>query len=172
MLLGKLKDHFLHNKLLKRVKELSDSKTPNSRKINSVAILTTDELSSQIDLSKLIKNELTDVRHVHIYSFRKFKKSDSITYKHFTKRDFNWSWKIKEPSFESFIENPFDLLISYFNQKNLYLEYVTLQSNAAFKVGFSNVNDKMFDLIIKSNEKNAVEFISEVSKYLAILNKI
>mgnify|MGYP005989968037 FL=1 len=49
MLLGKLKDHFLHNKLLKRVKELSDSKTPNSRKINSVAILTTDELSSQID---------------------------------------------------------------------------------------------------------------------------
>lgn len=172
MLLGKLKDHFLHNKLLKRVKELSDSKTPNSRKINSVAILTTDELSSQIDLSSILKNELTEVRHVHIYSFRKYKKSDSITYKHFTKKDFYWSGNIKELSFESFIDNPFDLLIGYFNQKNLYLEYATLKSNAAFKVGFSNINDKLFDLVIKSDEKEAEEFVSVLSKYLAILNKI
>lgn len=172
MPIGKFKEQSLRKKLQKRLNALPDSRTPNSKKIHSVAILTNNDISVNIDITNEVKNHFEDVRNIHIYSYRKYKKANPITYKHFSDRDFYWSGKIKDPSLESFLDNPFDLLIGYFNKNHLYLEFASLKSKADFKIGFSSVNDKIFDLVINNDLDKSEDFINVAKKYLKILNKI
>lgn len=172
MLLGKFKEQSLYKNFQKKLDQIPSARTPISKEINSVAIVTTEKLSSEIDIIQVVKSNFETVRNVHLYSFRKFKKSDPITYKHFTEKDFNWSGGINDASFESFLENPFDLLIGYFDQKNLYLEFSALQSNATFKIGFANVNDKLYDLVVNEAPNNIDSFITVIKKYLELLHKI
>ena len=77
-----------------------------------------------------------------------------------------------QPNFQSFLEQPFDLLIGFFNVNNLYLEKAILQSKATFKAGFSGVNSKLYELEISSQLENVQQFSSELKKYLLILKKL
>jgi hypothetical protein len=172
MLLGKFKEQSLSKNFQKKLKAMPDGRTPTSKEIHSLAILTTDKISSELDLVNGFKNNIESIRNVHIYSFKKFKKTDAVTYKHFSEKDFDWSSTVKDPSFESFLENPFDLLIGYFNEKNLYLELSSFKSKATFKIGFANVNDKIFDLVVNDAPENLESFITLIKKYLALLHKI
>ena len=172
MPLGKFKEQFLSKSFQKKLKEIPDTRTPISKEIHSVAILTTDAFSDDLDLVNEVKSNFKSVRNVHIYCFRKFKSSDLVTYKHFTERDFDWKGRVKDPSFENFLENPFDLLIGYYNEESLYLELATLKSHASFKIGFANVNDKLFDVVVNEDPKKIDSFIEVVKKYLKLLHKI
>lgn len=168
----KIKEYYLQKRFLKDLKNLHKNKTPNTNGIHSVGILTTNELSYAYNLTQKISDVLPNVRNVHIYSFREFKKSDEISYQHFSADDISWKGEITDASLESFIENPFDLLIGYYDEKQLYLELTTLKSEAAFKIGFSEVNDSLFDLLIKESPSNIDSFNAEVFKYLTLLNKL
>ena len=172
MLLGKLKEQSLHKSFQKKLHKMPEIRTAVSKEIHSVAIITTNTLSSELDIVNEIKRNFKSVRNIHIYAFRKFKKSNSISYKHFSEKDFDRKGNVKDLSLESFLENPFDLLIGYFNEKNLYLEFATLKSNATFKIGFSKVNDKLFDLVVNEQPNNIDSFIEVIKKYLEILRKI
>ena len=172
MAFGKFRERSLMKKYKKELTLIPESRTPNSKEIHSVAILTSNDLYETIDIAEHIKSSVHSVRNVHIYSFRKYKKSDPITYKHFTEKDIDWNGKIKDPSLESFLENPFDLLIGYFDKNNLYLEYCVLKSKATFKIGFANVNDKMFDLVVSENPNKIDSYIKVMKKYLELLHKI
>jgi hypothetical protein len=172
MAFGRFKEQALLKKFKKELSLIPETRTPNSKEINSVAILTNNKLFEEFDIAEHVKSNIESVRNVHIYSYRAFKKSDIITYKHFTEKDIDWIGKIKDPSFESFLDNPFDLLIGYFDKKNLYLEYCALKSKATFKIGFAKVNDKIFDLVVSEDPKNIDSFIDVIKKYLELLHKI
>ena len=172
MAFGKFKEQALLKKFQKELNLIPDIRTPNSKEIHSVAILTNNALFEEIDIEEQIKNSIESVRNVHIYSYKKYKKTDPITYKHFTEKDIDWNGNIKDPSLESFLENPFDLLIGYFDINNLYLEYCALKSNATFKIGFAKVNDKLFDLVVSEDPKKIDSFIEVIKKYLELLHKI
>jgi hypothetical protein len=172
MAFGKFKKQTLLKKFKRELKLIPETRTPNAKEIHSVAILTNNALYVEMDIAEHVISSIESVRNVHIYSYRAFKKSDPITYKHFTEKDIDWSGKIKDPSLESFLENPFDLLIGYFDTNNLYLEYCALKSNATFKIGFSKVNDRIFDLVVSEDPKNIGSFIDVIKKYLELLHKI
>lgn len=172
MAFRRFKEQSLLKKFQKELSLIPETRTPNAKEIHSVAILTNNALFEEFDIAECVKNNLESVRNVHIYSFRAYKKTDPITYKHFTEKDIDWSGNIKDPSLESFLENPFDLLIGYFDKKNLYLEYAALKSKATFKIGFSKVNDKIFDLVVSEDPKNIDSFIDVIKKYLELLHKI
>jgi len=172
MLLGKLKEQSLYKNFQKKLLKIPDARTPISKEIHSVAIITTASLSVELDIVNEIKSNIKSVRNVHIYAFRKFKKSDSISYKHFTEKDFGWSGEVKDPSLDVFLESPFDLLIGYFNEKNLYLEFSVLKSAATFKIGFAKVNDKLYDLVVNEHPGNIDSFVKVIKKYLELLHKI
>ena len=172
MALEKLRKQFLLKKFQKELRLIPETRTPNAKQIHSVAILTTQELYEEIDLAELIQYNIKSVRSVQVYYFKTFRKSDTQDFKHFTEKDIDWAGKIKDVSLESFLCNPFDLLIGYFDVRNLHLEYCALKSRAAFKIGFSKVNDKMFDLVVSENPKNADSFIKVIKKYLELLHKI
>ncbi|WP_236548039.1 DUF6913 domain-containing protein [Polaribacter septentrionalilitoris] len=155
-------------------KKLSNSKgqTVNSQKIiQSVGILTTDEISSKMDILKELETIL-GVRNVKMYSYRKFNKTDEESFKHFSEKNINWKGEYVQENFQSFLEQPFDLLIGYFNTSHLYLECAVLQSNARFKVGFSNVNSDLYQMEISNNLEEIKSFFTELKKYLIILKKI
>ncbi len=77
-----------------------------------------------------------------------------------------------DTSVSGFVEQSFDLLICFYGEKNLYLEYVTLQSKAAFKVGFTHSNIQSLDLEIVVPTENIDGFFEEIKKYLTILGKL
>lgn len=165
------KEAVLKKKLNQLLSQADNSRTPSSEKIKSIAIISTEDISYEIDLKKEIEIIL-EARNIKIYSFRKFNKSDEFSYKHFTKKNVNWKGHFTEDSFKCFLEEPFDLLIGYFNEKNLYLERAVLESRAQFKVGFAGVNSKLYEIEISEKTQNITGFTSELKRYLQILKKL
>ena len=135
---SKLKEARIRKKFDKDIKRCTQSRTVLQNEITSVAILTTETIASKLDLQAKIAAAL-GVRNVKIYSFKKFDKSDSESFKHFSEKDINWKGDFFQPSFKSFLDQPFDLLIGYFTTNNLYLKSAVLQSKATFKAG-SNIS--------------------------------
>ncbi|WP_369048857.1 hypothetical protein [Tenacibaculum sp. UWU-22] len=171
MIIKKIKQNILVNKYNKLLAEAVKNKQISAKIINSVAILTTEDISDTFDLQKQIERQL-NLRNPKIYSFRDNEKYKKPSFKHFSEKAFNWKGNIIDKSLESFLEQPFDLLINYYNQKNQYLEYVTLQSKAAFKVGFSGINKQLFDMEIIEKIENPEVFMSELARYLRVLKKL
>ncbi|OAD44696.1 DUF6913 domain-containing protein [Polaribacter atrinae] len=167
----KLKEARIKKKFDKNIKQVSEHRIVYQKEIKSVGILTTEIISSKIDLQAKIETVL-GVRNVKIYSFKKKDKIKDTSFKYFTQKDINWSGVYIEPSFKSFLDEPFDLLIGYFKEANLYLENAVLQSNATFKAGFSEVNSKLYELEISENTEQVEAFLLELKKYLQILKKL
>lgn len=168
----KLKVQSIQKKFIKELQNSQDTRTPNSKIVHSVGILTTEELTFQMNVVKKVDEQLESVRNIHIYNYRKYDKNDPKSYKHFSENDISWSGKFTDVSLESFLETPFDLLIGFYTENNLYLEYATLMSKATFKVGFAGVNNKLFDLVITEKPENIDSFLHEIVKYLTLLKKM
>lgn len=165
------KENILKKKLQKLVSLNQQASSSSTKKIKSVGIITTEEVASKINIVAEIERIL-EVRNVKIYSFRKFLKTDEVSFKHFTEKDINFSGQFTQTNFKSFLEQPFDLLVGYFSTNNVFLESAVAQSQAEFKVGFSNVNEGLYIIEISENIENIVAFSSELKKYLQILKKL
>ena len=168
---NKLKQSILKKKFNASLLKFIKNREVSQKEVLSVGILTTDEISSRIEIQKEVEKLLT-VRNTKIASFREFNKLDAISYKHFSENDINWKGEFTQQTLQSFLEQPFDLLIGYFNSNNLYLETAVLQSNATFKTGFSGVNSDLYELEIAGNTKDIHQFLSELKKYLQSLKKL
>lgn len=90
----------------------------------------------------------------------------------FTAKDFGWNGKLKNPELQNFTETNFDVLICYFLEITPELKQIAAASKANFKVGISNVDERLFDLMINVPIKNFDIFKKELKKYLTILNKL
>lgn len=167
----KLKKRFLEKKYNTLLKEPISRKEPVHKNITTVGILSLDSISSQTDLQELIANVL-HVRNAKIYSFRPYSKENESSYKHFSENDFDWKGNITDTSLQAFLETEFDLLITFFNQKHLYLEYITLLSKATFKVGQVTLNEHLFDLEVNTESEDLSSYLNETRKYLQILSKM
>lgn len=167
----KIKKRFLEKRFKTLLLEPIDKRKPIHEKITTVGILSIDSISTTHNLQELI-SETFEVRNTKIYSFRKYNKENESSYKHFSENDFDWKGNVLDTSLEAFLDTEFDLLITVFDQKNLYLEYVTLLSKATFKVGYAELNQALFDLEIQSSISDIPSYLDEVKKYLQILNRM
>jgi len=86
--------------------------------------------------------------------------------------DFGWNGRLVGVAAAEFVKKDFDLLINYSKAPNLYLNVLTLLSNAAFKIGFTQANSSLFDLTVTVPDCNTAVFHEEIKKYLTILNKL
>ncbi|HKK12907.1 MAG TPA: hypothetical protein VJ945_08740 [Flavobacteriaceae bacterium] len=91
---------------------------------------------------------------------------------YFSPKDFGWKGKVNKIEIQTFIETEFDALISYYKKDTLEPNLVTAQSNANFKIGLSNDDQRLYDLIIDVNPDEFMLFKSELKKYLTVLNKL
>lgn len=90
----------------------------------------------------------------------------------FSAKQIGWRGKIKSNELEVFINTNFDALISYYKEDNLELNLVTAHSKANFKIGISNDDERLNDLILDVKPKDFNIFKQELIKYLTILNKL
>tara|TARA_B110000091_G_scaffold212743_1_gene260185 strand:+ start:839 stop:1360 length:522 start_codon:yes stop_codon:yes gene_type:complete len=170
MIFSKIKKYFLQ-------KEIQQSSKTNKRvvannKIKNIGILTTMALSDVYGFEDKVKKLFPKHRSVNWYCYRRFYKGDEKSFHHFTNKDFNWKGKINDVSLQIFVDTPFDVLICYFDTNHIFLESLVKQSLASFKIGFSNVNQSLFDLEISERIDNVDRFNAELKKYLQILGSI
>ncbi|MFG6687569.1 DUF6913 domain-containing protein [Mariniflexile sp. HNIBRBA6329] len=90
----------------------------------------------------------------------------------YTPNDFGWNGVIKNNELQDFLDIKFDVLISYYEAEVTELKWITAASKAQFKIGILQTDERLNDLIIKTNLKEFDVFKAEMFKYLTILNKI
>ncbi len=100
------------------------------------------------------------------------RKIPSLRQNQITNKEFTWRGEIHSQNAQEFLDFPFDVLIGYFKEKHEFLSAMVAQSAAKFKIGFTGVDERLFDLLLTVDLHNPSSFKSEVKKYLKILNKI
>ena len=171
MNLKKLKHQFLEKKFHRELSKTIQNRVVYDKKITSVAILTHEDFSEKEGLKVAVEKEL-ELRNCKVFTFRNFDKINDISYDHFDEKDFSWFGKLDNTSLQSFLDQPFDLLITFFDEKNLYLEFATMLSKSKFKAGFTEVNHELYDIEIAEKLTNYPIFLKELKIYLKILKKL
>lgn len=90
----------------------------------------------------------------------------------YSSKQIGWRGRIKNNELQSFLNTPFDVLISYYKNDNLELNLITALSKANFKVGLSASDERLHDLILDVKPKEFDLFKVEFIKYLTILKKL
>ncbi len=90
----------------------------------------------------------------------------------FNMNDFGWNGVIKNIELQAFLNESFDVLISYYSDATLELKLLTTLSKSQFKIGILQADERLNDLIIKTDIEDMSVFNNEVIKYLTVLNKI
>lgn len=166
-----MKKSFIKKRFNKLLKEKEDTRVVCHEEVYSVGIIASSEITKWLKIEDYVDGIL-GLGNVRIYSYRPFSKKDVPSYKFFTEKDFTWKGEPKKAAFKSFLNEPHDLLIGYFNKNNLYLENAVLLSNAKFKVGFAKVNQQLYDLEIAEFPTKIESFLTELKKYLIVLKKL
>lgn len=170
---------------LKRFKEKSNKKylnqllaarkvAVNNNKVSSIGvILNSNEFSDLESFRKFFKDIDIKANRTKIISFVDDEKSITNTWdSYFYPKQFGWNAKITNVDLEEFINTPFDVLISFYTKTNTELDLVTSMTKANFKIGISDKDSRLYDLIIHTNTSNLKLFTKEVVKYLKQLNKL
>ena len=165
-----MKKSFIKKRFKKLLKE-EEYRVASNEEVYTVGIIASGEISKWLKIEDEVE-KILDLGNIRIYSYRPFSKSDVPSYKYFSEKDFNWKGEPKKPTFKDFIDESHDLLIGYFNKKNLYLENAVLHSKAKFKVGFAKVNQELYDIEIAEFPTNIESFLLELKKYLLVLGKL
>ena len=172
MFLKRLKENS-NQKYYKNLLKTEASKNKNGRVESIGIILNFDEFNNYDKLRKIIKNIGIKDNKVKFIAFITDDKSQPNSWdSFFCKKDFGWNAKINNTELIDFIETPFDALISYYNEDILELNLVTAMSNAKFKIGIGNHDDRLYDLKISLKTQHTDVFEKELEKYLKVLNKI
>jgi len=172
MFLNCMKDFILKNILKKNLKNLENSSAVCTIKkvgllIDSTFFLETEKLIQELILNGIKRENITAV----VY-YEKINNSEMQNFTSFSRSQLSWNGKITGEEINNFISQKFDLLISYYDVESAILLNVTHNSNADFKVGFSNIDNRFNHFMITTTIENYVIFVSELFKYLKLFNKL
>ena len=170
MFFNKIKQSEL-KKEFERLLKNEKTRTSSDKIIKNVAILASEDISLAHNLQYYLES-CFNFSKSDIYVYRKSDKKKSLSALYFSEDTIGKNGEIFNESFKDFLQYPFDLLVTFFDKKNLYLEYVTLYSKADFKVGFAGVNSELFDLEILTSISNIKVYNKEIKKYMQLLNKL
>ena len=145
-----------------------------SSKIQSVGIIFDYEAYHDYDFFHDLLKEL-GIRKNNIRFIAKIdaKKTHPTRWDSFySLEDFDWLGKCKNQEIDEFVDQPFDVLISYYKTNALELNLITALSKANFKIGLNNEDDRLHDFIIEVDPSKIDIFKTELVKYLTTLNRL
>lgn len=171
MFLNFIKDFFL-KRILKN--NLHNVMISSASSIKTVGLLIDesyffekDALVKELKANGILEN---DVKLI-VYK-DKLRKNEVYSLPTFSIKHLDWKAEITYPAINDFINEKFDLLISYYDVEKAILLKITHNSKAQFKVGFSSIDKRLNHLMINTNAENYKVFVHELFRYLKILNKI
>ena len=85
----------------------------------------------------------------------------------------NWYYKPQNDYILNFVKKEYDILINLSDSSCIPLKYLVASSLARFKVGKHEEGYEIYDLMIKLDKKedNMKKLISEIAKYLKVINR-
>lgn len=91
----------------------------------------------------------------------------------FSRKDLSWDGKIRNGEITAFARQKMDVLISYIESDNKLAALLVSVANADLKVGRKEELSSagLFDIVISTEFDDVEVFITELKKYLKILNK-
>jgi len=145
-----------------------------NQKIESIGLLVDETyFSKTADLwNEILKQGFKNEQITLLVYKDKIKPKEVLKEPFLALKNISISGEIDKPEVIAFLDKPFDLLINYYDVNKPGLMLLSLKSKAKFKVGFETVDKRVNHFIIKELVDNYKEFISELFKYLKILNKI
>lgn len=172
MFLNQIKEFSLKRILKKSF--LNNNQNLDVKAIKSVGLLINEKkfLHKTELIDELVNNGFKK-ENIKILVFNdKINSNQVLVYPTFSLKHVSLSGKFNENVVKDFINEKFDLLISYYDIEKKILMIVTNNSNAKFKAGFANIDKRCNDLLIATDVQNFKIFVSELFKYLKILKKI
>lgn len=135
-------------------------------------IFSVDEIQDCNSLRTLLKRfkSLTSVTGIAFTNEKKIAQNSFSPC--FNNKAFNWKGVPVDTELNTFIDTPFDVLINYYKTESSYVASIAAASKAKFKVGLDSAYDVVNDLIIAQGTNDDKAFVSELEKYLTILNKL
>ncbi len=172
--------------ILKVFKEKSNKKYLNKLLINRHVnvtngkvkslgvIVNVDEFADLKEFESLKDLSLLKDSKVEVIAYTSKKDTETTTTNAacYNAKDFGYRGVLKKEALSSFVNKPFDVLISYYTQDVLELKLLTASSKAKLKIGLLQADERINDLIIKTPTNKFNIFKDEVFKYLTILNKV
>lgn len=167
-----IKNFFIKRKIYKKLDEFSLQHTDS--KISSIGLLVDETyFLHTAELIQEICNFGIKKSQIDVVCFLDKKKKDCVDdVLYFTNNDVTWSCGIKNEKLQDFASKPYDLLLSYYDIEKAPLVLVTFLSKASLKVGFQTAHKKANHLVINEFAENYKSYVSELFKYLKIINKI
>ena len=145
-----------------------------SGKVNSIGVIFDCNSYYDYDFFRHLTKELglndNRIRFIAKVDLEKNKPNSWDSF--FSSNDFDWLGRPKSYEIEEFVDQPFDLLISYYKPNKLELNLVTARSKANFKIGITNEDSRLHDLTIDIEPSNTDVFKIELIKYLTQLNRL
>ena len=171
MFLNFIKDFFL-KRILKN--NLHNVMISSASSIKTVGLLIDESYFFEKDalVKELKVNGILESDVKLIVYKDKLRKNEVYSLPTFSIKHLDWKAEITYPAINDFINEKFDLLISYYDVEKAILLKITHNSKAQFKVGFSSVDKRLNHLMINTNAENYKVFVHELFRYLKILNKI
>ena len=169
--------NFIKNYFLKRIlkNNLHNTKSNSStEKIETVGLLIDESCFSEKEalIKELVAGGILEQNIKTIVHKDKLRKNEVYLQPTFSIKHLNWKTEIDNPIVSDFINEKFDLLISYYAIEKAILIKITTNSKAQFKVGFSTVDKRLNHLMINTDTANVPVFTHELFKYLKILKKL
>jgi len=172
MFLKNIKSLLLKNRLKKQLRNVKDESLDHpvlkvGLVVDESSFLDTKALKQEIILNGIIED------NIKIIAYRDNLK-DKEVYSHptFSLKKINLKCEFTDSGINDFISDEFDLLINYYDEEKPILLFVTNNSKAKFKVGFSAVDKRLNHLLINIALADYKGFTQELFRYLKILNKI
>ncbi|MDY8138271.1 DUF6913 domain-containing protein [Aquimarina sp. 2201CG5-10] len=174
MILKGLKKNAIKKSIESHLKK-SDSASKSVTNLKTLAVLI--DASQSVNVLSLVKlaNELgvkSDRLKVMGYKEDQKEITDDKDAAYYNDKSFGVNGGVKSSSLQEFIKKDYDVLISFYTENKIELNYVAAFSKAKLKVGFAEVDNRINDLIIGSAMDDTNLFIAELKKYLKILQII
>ncbi|MFV8271110.1 DUF6913 domain-containing protein [Flavobacterium sp. GT2N3] len=167
-----IKDFFVKKTLKKSFQNLKNSESVTVVKTIGLLVDATRFVETELLIQQLVANGIARENITTIIYAGLFKKTVEKKYLVFNSGNLQWNGEISSLKINTFISEKFDLLISYYDLEKALLLKITHNSKAHFKVGFSSIDKRLNHFIIKTEVRNYTLFVSELFKYLKLLNKI
>jgi hypothetical protein len=172
MFLKLTKDFILKKTLKKNLKNLDTNfSTVTIKKVgllvDSACFLETEKLIQELILYGIKAENITT-----IVCSEKIKSIEKPQFNFFSGSQLSWNGTIMGDQINYFVSQKFDLLINYYDIEKAVLLNITHNSNALFKVGFPDIDNRFNHFIINTAIGNHIIYIKELFKYLKLLNKL
>ena len=162
--------------LQKNITLILKSRTKNfqSAKVSSVGVIFDYDSYYDYDFFQELISELgvmkNKIRFVAMIDQEKNRPNSWDSF--FSLENFDWLGRSNNIEIDEFVDQPFDLLISYYSPNKLELNLVTALSKANFKIGINSEDARLHDLIIEVDPSKTDVFKIELLKYLTQLNRL